>query len=402
MSRFFALLVALLALPGTSRAQTAQAPTASSDAAVEAPPDTVGATPWGFVYAVRSLRTYPLVADENRIGRLPENPIALTSSRVSRRHGVIRRSDEGVEYVDIGSSNGSRVNGSETRGRVPVPLEPGDRIQVADELLLYHTSLDGLWNAELRMRLLSSMVHLNVNLPQDFSRKSLGQEMMVPVSTEALLSLDAGLAELKHSVALEPGTGFGKGTAAFVGNVILEDGVVELSLWALERSGSMTSRRASISRLKHTTLRVALTGEENSSPAGPWFPQQYLSGVFDVFPEARDVSLRFATSLAGQTQAVALRDASVVLAFRHALSGGSEWELLAQSAQAGGSFVEYAVRERRMSLTQIELDALAEALEASRRRLELARELGAAADAVADAESAIARGTSRLEALNAR
>ena len=58
--------------------------------------------------------------------------------------------------------------------------------------------------------------------------------------------------------------GFTKETAAFVGNVILEDGVLEISLWAIEGAGSMTSRRASISRLKHTTLRVSMTGAERA------------------------------------------------------------------------------------------------------------------------------------------
>ena len=321
---------------------------------------------------------------------------------MSRRHAAIRRTDEGIELVDVGSSNGSRVNGTELRARVPVSLNPGDRIQLADELLLFHTSLDGLWNAELRLRLLSSMVNLNAHLPQDYTRKSLGREEVVPVEAEALMNLEAGTVELTPSVKLSPDSGFLQETTAFVGNVLLDDGVLELSLWSIEGAGSMTSRRASISRLKHTTLKIAIDDEATANNLRPWFAQQYLHSLFDVHPEARDISLRFATSLASQQRPVALRDASETLAFRHTLSGKPEWKLLALSAQAGGAWVEGAVLRRRMSLTQIERNALAEALETSRSRLERARALGAQGQPADDAASAIERAASQLAALDTR
>ena len=360
--------------------------------------------PWGYVYAFRSLRAFPLTGEDNRVGRLPENQITLTSDRVSRRHAVIRRTDGGVELVDTGSSNGSRVNGKELRARVPVTLNPGDRIQLADELLLFHNSLDGLWNAELRMRLLSSVVRMNVHLPQDFIRKSLGREEVVPVDSEAVINVEAGAVELSHSVERSLSSGFPQESAAFVGNVMLDDGVLELSLWAVDGAGSMTSRRASISRLKHTTLKVAIEMDESVIPheLSPWFPQQQLNNVFDVYPDARDISLRFATSLAGQTRAVALRDAAETLAFRHQLSAEPDWRLLALSAQAGGAWVETTVVERRMKLTQIERNALEDSLEHSRGRLESARALGAEGAPVDAAQSAIERAQSRLAALDAQ
>lgn len=361
-----------------------------------APPE-----PWGYVYAFRSVRAFPLKDEDNRLGRLPENQVTLTSPRVSRRHAAIRRTDEGIVLVDVGSTNGSRLNGEDLRARVPVPLSPGDRIQLADELLLFHTSIDELWRSELRLRLLSSMIRLNVHLPQDFTRKSLGQEEIMSVESTAVIRLAAGTVELSHSVEREPDSGFLQETPAFVGNVILDDGELELSLWAIEGSGAMTSRRASISRLKHTTLRVAVdaTGHEVSELT-PWFPQQQLVTLFDIFPEARDISLRYAMSLASQDRPIALRDAAETLWFRHHLSTESDWELLALSARAGGAWVERAVLERRTRLTQIERSALAEALEDSRGRLEDARALGAEGTSVDEAASAIERAETRLAALD--
>jgi len=366
-------------------------------------PETAEDGPWGYVYVFRSLRAYPLTGDDNRLGRLPENDVTLTSNRVSRRHAAIRKTDNGIELVDVGSSNGSRLNGRKMRARVPLLLGPGDRIQLADELLLFHTTLAGLWNAELRLRLLSSMIKMKVHLPQDFIRTSLGREEVVPAVSEAVINLEAGTVELTHSIEKDPGSGLFQEAAAFVGNVLLDDGELELSLWSIEDSGSMTSRRASISRLKHTTLKIAVDDTGYVVDAlTPWFSPQHLATFFDVFPDARDVSLRFATSLASQERPVALRDAAETLAFRHVLAAEPEWKLLVLAAQAGGKWVEGTVRERRTRLTQIERSELAEALETSRGRLEKARDLGAEGQPVEEAASVIERAATRLAALDAR
>jgi len=356
--------------------------------------------PWGYVYAFQSVRAFPLTGEDGRLGRLPENDVTLTSEQVSRRHAVIRRTEDGIKFVDVGSSNGSRVNGNDVRARVPVALAPGDRIQLADELLLFHTSLDALWNHELRIRLLSSIIRLNSYLPQDFTRKSLGQEEVVDVESKAVIKPDEGTVQLSHSVERDPNAGFFEETPAFVGNVIVVDGELELSLWAHEGTGTMTSRRASNSRLKHTTLVVSIDyAGIVVDELSPWFPPQHLAKLFEMLPEARDVSLRFATSLAAHDRPVALRDAAETLAFRHEVSYEPDWELLTLSARAGGAWVEAEVLEHRSRLTQIERDALTAALADSRARLESAKALGAEGEPVDEATAAIERGTRRLAAL---
>ena len=49
------------------------------------------------------------------IGRLPECDVVLNDSNVSRRHAEIRRSGDGVFLTDLGSTNGTRVNGAPVR-----------------------------------------------------------------------------------------------------------------------------------------------------------------------------------------------------------------------------------------------------------------------------------------------
>ncbi len=55
--------------------------------------------------------TEPLV-----IGRLPECGVVLADSNVSRRHAELRRAGDSVVLTDLGSTNGTRVNGAPSPG----------------------------------------------------------------------------------------------------------------------------------------------------------------------------------------------------------------------------------------------------------------------------------------------
>ena len=71
------------------------------------------------------------------IGRLPEGTVALSDQNVSRRHAEIRRSGSDVVVVDLGSTNGTKVNGARVQERV---LEDGDDITVGTTTLRFETS----------------------------------------------------------------------------------------------------------------------------------------------------------------------------------------------------------------------------------------------------------------------
>lgn len=53
-----------------------------------------------------------------------------TDSYISRRHGRITRQDSGFVYEDLGSSNGSWVNGSKMQPHVQQPLREGDGLRL--------------------------------------------------------------------------------------------------------------------------------------------------------------------------------------------------------------------------------------------------------------------------------
>jgi hypothetical protein len=71
------------------------------------------------------------------IGRLPECDIVIPDSNVSRRHAEIRPTVDGFSLVDLGSTNGSKVNGERTVQR---ELRDGDELAFGNTRLLFQAS----------------------------------------------------------------------------------------------------------------------------------------------------------------------------------------------------------------------------------------------------------------------
>ena len=71
------------------------------------------------------------------IGRMPECDVPLSDSNVSRRHAEVRRQGTGFVVVDLGSTNGTRVNGAQVKERL---LNNGDEITVGATKLRFEAS----------------------------------------------------------------------------------------------------------------------------------------------------------------------------------------------------------------------------------------------------------------------
>jgi predicted component of type VI protein secretion system len=76
---------------------------------------------------------FPVHQGDSLLGRSPECLIVLASERVSREHAVVRRIHCGLEIEDLGSRNGTWVNGARIR-RATV-LQQGDEVQLGEDLL---------------------------------------------------------------------------------------------------------------------------------------------------------------------------------------------------------------------------------------------------------------------------
>jgi hypothetical protein len=73
-----------------------------------------------------------------KIGKSRTNDYCLMDvSTVSRSHAVIDSGSQGWTVTDLGSTNGTFVNGHEIAPQVPVALAAGDRIRLAREEFIF-------------------------------------------------------------------------------------------------------------------------------------------------------------------------------------------------------------------------------------------------------------------------
>jgi signal transduction histidine kinase len=79
-------------------------------------------------------RQFPLAGPSVVVGRHSANPVPLTDTRVSRRHLELAAVPGGYRITDLGSGNGTRVNGQLVQS---ADLRPGDQIALGDTVLLY-------------------------------------------------------------------------------------------------------------------------------------------------------------------------------------------------------------------------------------------------------------------------
>ncbi len=72
------------------------------------------------------------------IGRLPECTIAVNDSNISRRHAEVRAGTTSFVVIDLGSTNGTMVNGIKIVGEQP--LNDGDIISVGSTHVRFEAS----------------------------------------------------------------------------------------------------------------------------------------------------------------------------------------------------------------------------------------------------------------------
>lgn len=90
----------------------------------------------------RSGTRFELAGDRVTVGRHPDSDVFLDDITVSRRHVVLELGPAGHTLRDVGSLNGTYVNGIRTDGEIS--LRGGDELQVGKFKLLYLVSSVGL------------------------------------------------------------------------------------------------------------------------------------------------------------------------------------------------------------------------------------------------------------------
>jgi pSer/pThr/pTyr-binding forkhead associated (FHA) protein len=79
---------------------------------------------------------HPIVEDETTIGRDNTNAVAIPDGSVSTKHARILRGADGFEIEDLGSRNGTFVNGEKVGGKRP--LKDGDLLRLGKIILTFN------------------------------------------------------------------------------------------------------------------------------------------------------------------------------------------------------------------------------------------------------------------------
>jgi NADPH-dependent 2,4-dienoyl-CoA reductase/sulfur reductase-like enzyme/pSer/pThr/pTyr-binding forkhead associated (FHA) protein len=105
------------------------------------PPPGPVAPPAGFrlvVVAGASLgNVFSLAGPEVLVGRNPEAGVVLSEPTVSWQHARLRAHGAAWTIADLGSTNGTRVNGAPIEPEREIPIDPGDEIALGEALLRF-------------------------------------------------------------------------------------------------------------------------------------------------------------------------------------------------------------------------------------------------------------------------
>jgi hypothetical protein len=98
-------------------------------------------------------REYSLDKPTIAIGSHPSNDLVIDDTTVSRRHATITRKPDGFELADLGSTNGTFVNGRQVRK--PIAVKSGDEIKFGSARFVFNP-------ASVPKRMRSGLVILSV------------------------------------------------------------------------------------------------------------------------------------------------------------------------------------------------------------------------------------------------
>jgi len=81
---------------------------------------------------------FPLETNQFTIGRDPGNGIVIVDAEVSRKHARLTMQKDGYLLEDLGSTNGTFVNGQRLNG--PYKLQSGDLVALGEQVVLAYES----------------------------------------------------------------------------------------------------------------------------------------------------------------------------------------------------------------------------------------------------------------------
>ncbi|MCA9938745.1 MAG: protein kinase [Anaerolineales bacterium] len=114
-------------------------------------------------------RTHPLDKNVITLGRVETCDIVLPATGISRTHARLERTDTGWQVVDLGSTNGTFLDGSRLLPDVPEPWQPGQTLRIGAYHLQWRRAVNaGIGPISLMAPQISGPVSPNLGRTQRF------------------------------------------------------------------------------------------------------------------------------------------------------------------------------------------------------------------------------------------
>lgn len=117
----------ILSIPGESH--TTQIGVSQKTQTLSAPPQVE--TPKAYLVGDAK---YPLNHHTNIIGRKSDADVVLTDPFVSGKHGIIEIEEDEIFYTDVGSTNGSFLNGAKMVPNEKIKIQPEDELKIGNQI----------------------------------------------------------------------------------------------------------------------------------------------------------------------------------------------------------------------------------------------------------------------------
>lgn len=95
-----------------------------------------------MIVMTRTGQRMPLQVGDNLIGRGGDCQLRLEHERVSRRHAVIQWDGHQGRVMDLGSTNGTNLNGRRLEPQRYYPFGPGDRLEIGSPEVVLEAALE--------------------------------------------------------------------------------------------------------------------------------------------------------------------------------------------------------------------------------------------------------------------